>query len=356
MQLMQTGMRVSALAFALLVTGSGCDRVDSSSRPPVVVYVSADEGIARPVLAEFTRRTGLEVLPVFDTEATKTTGLASRLRSERERPRADLFWSSECFRTIELGREGLLAPLRGTVFDDWMADRSGQWSDADGLWFGFAPRARVIVHREPPNFEDPLPTDWEALADPRWADRIAMADPRFGTTSGHLGALHAHWEGIGAPERYADWVAGVVANRPAVLTSGNAGVVDAVASGAYDIGMTDTDDVWAARARGLQVQLLYPATDPDRTVGGGTLLVPNTVARIRGGPNPDGAHALARWLLSEDVERLLAESNSRNIPLRGDAGSLAVPDPLDVDLVRSSALMNDSILLFRSQLEEQVER
>jgi iron(III) transport system substrate-binding protein len=147
-----------------------------------------------------------------------------------------------------------------------------------------------------------------------------------------------------------------VANRPAVLTSGNAGVVDAVASGAYDIGMTDTDDVWAARARGLQVQLLYPATDPDRTVGGGTLLVPNTVARIRGGPNPDGAHALARWLLSEDVERLLAESNSRNIPLRGDAGSLAVPDPLDVDLVRSSALMNDSILLVRSQLEEQVER
>lgn len=355
MRLIQTGMRVSALASALLVTGTGCDGDSSSTEQPIVVYVSADEGIARPVLAEFTNRTGLEVLPVFDTEATKTTGLASRLRSERERPRADLFWSSECFRTIQLDDEGLLAPLSGEVFDDWMSGRPGRWKADDGAWFGFAPRARVIVHRLPAGFDDPLPASWESLADSRWAGRIAMADPRFGTTSGHLGAMHAHWEGLGTPERFNEWVQGLVENRPAVLTTGNAGVVDAVASGAYDIGMTDTDDVWAARARGLDVELLYPRTDLDQRVGGGTLLVPNTVARIKGGPNPEGAHALARWLLSEEVERILTASSSRNIPLRTDPGSLAVPDPLDVDLARSSALMGESIRLFRSRLKEQAE-
>jgi iron(III) transport system substrate-binding protein len=354
-RLIQTGMRVSALASVLLVTGSGCDGEHSGVAPPVVVYVSADESIARPVLAEFTNRTGIKVLPVFDTEATKTTGLASRLRSERERPRADLFWSSECFRTIELDGEGLLAPLSGEIFDDWMSDRPGRWKAEDGAWFGFAPRARVIVHRQPPGFDDPLPASWESLADPRWANRIAMADPRFGTTSGHFGALHAHWEALGTPERFDDWVKGLVENRPDVLTSGNAGVVDAVASGASDIGMTDTDDVWAARARGLDVELIYPPTDLDQQVGGGTLLVPNTVARIKGGPNPEGAHLLARWLLSEEVERILAASNSRNIPLRTDAGPLAVPDPLDVDLARSSALMEESIRLFRTRLKEQAE-
>ena len=90
--------------------GVGCGATDDGPAP-VVVYVSADEAIARPIIKAFEERTGRRVLPVYDTEATKTTGLASRLIAERQRPRADLFWSSECFRTIELAADGLLAPM-----------------------------------------------------------------------------------------------------------------------------------------------------------------------------------------------------------------------------------------------------
>jgi iron(III) transport system substrate-binding protein len=316
--------------------------------PRVVVYVSADEAIARPILHAFEARTGIEVLPVFDTEATKTTGLATRLRSERDRPRADLFWSSECFRMIELDRDGLLAPLTGAPFDDWMNDRPGLWRGEAGRWFAFAPRARVLVHRATPGFDDPLPVTWTELADPLWKGRIAMADPRFGTTSGHLGAMKAYWLAQGAPERFDAWVDGVLANDVAILTTGNSGVVDAVASGAYDLGMTDTDDVWAARERGLDVELLYPRHAVPDASGGGTLLVPNTVARVVGGPNPEAARQLADWLLSEEVESMLATSSSHNIRLRaGDDDPYAVPDPLDVDLVDASVLMPEAIIQLR---------
>jgi iron(III) transport system substrate-binding protein len=47
----------------------------------------------------------------------------------------------------------------------------------------------------------------------------------------------------------------------------------------------------------------------------GTLFLPNTVAVIRGCPNPEGAKKLVDYLLSADVEKRLAESESHQIPL-----------------------------------------
>jgi iron(III) transport system substrate-binding protein len=318
----------------------------------VVVYVSADETIAREILQAFEEKTGIEVLPLFDTEATKTTGLASRLRAERARPRADLFWSSECFRMIELDEAGVLAPLEGVPFDEWMEPLPGQWRAANGTWFAFAPRARVIAYAPGRLAPEEVPTLWFELADPRWQGRVAMADPRFGTTSGHLGAMQAYWTAQGEGDRFDEWLAGLARNDVAVLSSGNAGVVEGIASGEYDLGMTDTDDVWAARRRGLDVALLYPRHASGDEPGGGTLLVPNTVARIADGPNPEGARLLAEWLLSEEVEKALAASSSRNIPIRGDAGEYAVPDPLAVDLEESARAMPSAIERTRRRLEQ----
>jgi len=113
-------------------------------------------------------------------------------------------------------------------------------------------------------------------------------------------------------------------------------VVEGVASGEFDLGMTDTDDVWAARERGFSVELVYPRHEPGTVPGGGTLLIPNTVGIIRGAANPESAHALAAWLASTEVEGLLRDSPSRNIPIRSDPGALEVPDPLEVELERAA--------------------
>src|SRR5438045_3057380 len=44
--------------------------------PEVVVYCSLDEPYAQPILTEYARRSGVRVVPLFDTEATKSVGLA----------------------------------------------------------------------------------------------------------------------------------------------------------------------------------------------------------------------------------------------------------------------------------------
>ncbi|MFO0828784.1 MAG: extracellular solute-binding protein [Phycisphaerales bacterium] len=298
----------------------------------VVVYVSADEAVARPLLASFTERTGIPVAPLFDTEATKTTGLAQRLRAEANRPRADVFWSSEIAQTIALTREGVFETMHSPALDSWPA----AFRDPEGRWYAFAARARVIAYSTDRVSPDDVPKTWMALVRERWRGRVAMADPRFGTTRTHMGAMRAHWNATAMPGFFAAWLDGLAENRVRVVTSGNSGVIEAIEAGEADVGMTDTDDVWAAQARGAHIGLVYPRhAVEDAMRGGGTLLIPNTVAVVRGTTHADSARALVEFLLSPDGERLLMRSDSRNIPLgptlADEAAALRPPDPLDID-------------------------
>jgi len=304
-------------------------------RPVVVLYVSTDEYIARKVVAAFEQDAHVRVDLVGDTEAKKTTGLVERLRAERDNPQADVFWSSEIFQTIALAEDGVLAPHASAETAGWPA----RHRDPDGLWYAFAARARVIAYAPDRVAEEDIPRTWTDLTRDYLAGRIVMADPRFGTTGGHLGAMKAHWDRRAMPGFY-----GV-----RLLPSGNAGVVRAILDGEADIGLTDTDDVWAARQAGGNLALVYAPHSHEPEPGNGTLLIPNTVALVRGGPNPEAAARLVDFLLSETVERMLAESVSHNIPLRpslaGAYPEWSVHDPLDVNLSRAAAERNRAITM-----------
>ncbi|MBN1806662.1 MAG: hypothetical protein JW837_15545 [Sedimentisphaerales bacterium] len=91
----------------LLCAFFGC-RGKKSEQQQVVVYTSLDKVFSEPILKAFEKETGIKVLDVYDSEATKTTGLVNRLIAEKANPRADVFWNSEIGRTIVLKRKGVL--------------------------------------------------------------------------------------------------------------------------------------------------------------------------------------------------------------------------------------------------------
>ncbi|MHC4992282.1 MAG: extracellular solute-binding protein, partial [Planctomycetota bacterium] len=234
--ILTTGLKPLAIlsAVALLLLG-GCD----GSAESVVLYVSADEYVARQVVDAFESATGIDVQMVGDTEAKKTTGLVQRLRNEADNPQADVFWSSEVLQTIKLAGVGILETHRSETTRAWPE----AWRDPDDRWFAFAARARVIAYA--PDRIDPaeLPRSWMDLTDPAWSGRLVMADPRFGTTGTHLAAMKAYWAGQLLPAAYFEaFLLGLRDNRVRLMPSGNAGVVRAIADGEADLGMTDTDD------------------------------------------------------------------------------------------------------------------
>ncbi len=328
-------------AWFVAVAASGCGRADE--RPEVVLYVSADDYVARDVVAAFEASSGFRVRMVGDTEASKTTGLVERLRAEREAPVADVFWSSEVFMTIDLAREGVLAPSDPPA----AAARPAATRDPEGRWHGFAARARVIAYDPDRLAAEDLPQAWSDVIRDRWAGRVVMADPRFGTTGGHLGVMKAWWDVRLMPGFYDAWLLGLRDVGVRMLPGGNAAAVRAVLDGEADLALTDTDDVWAAQAAGGRIAMVYPrhAKDPGR--GRGTLLIPNTVGLVAGGPNPEAGLALVDFLLSPEVERILAESDSRNIPMHpqllGAYPELDVPDPLEVDFAVAAAVRLEAV-------------
>jgi iron(III) transport system substrate-binding protein len=97
--------------------------------------------------------------------------------------------------------------------------------------------------------------------------------------------------------------------------AGNKQVAVAVGQGQFAAGLTDTDDAMAEIEAGNPVALIYPNGAADKKSPYGTLFLPNTVAVIRNGPNPEGAKKLVDFLLSPDVEAKLAQCKSRQIPL-----------------------------------------
>ena len=92
-------------------------------------------------------------------------------------------------------------------------------------------------------------------------------------------------------------------------------------SGECAYGLTDTDDVFAAQARGMSVAMTLPRSLDEPLAGGGTMLVPNTVSLVAGrqGPRAD-AERVAAWLVSPECESIICRSPSRNLPL-GPAAS-----------------------------------
>ncbi|HVZ93828.1 MAG TPA: extracellular solute-binding protein [Phycisphaerales bacterium] len=315
----------------------------------VVLYVSADDVIARPIVERFERETGIRVRMQGDTEATKTTGLVQRLRSERESPRADVFWSSEVFLTIALARDGLLAPFDDPSLADWPASMR----DPQRRWHGFGLRARVLVYNTSRVKPDEAPREMlDLAANARWRGRVVMARPAFGTTRGHMAALVAMW-GEPAARQFLE----MLHEQDVRLLDGNSAVVRAVTSGEADVGLTDTDDVWSGQKLGWPVDLVYIRHDRQRGGGNGEpvragpLLIPNTVSIINGAPHPEEARELARYLLGEGVERMLAESDSRNIPIRPALASefptLAVAEPAELSYESISNAMAAAMTICR---------
>jgi iron(III) transport system substrate-binding protein len=323
----------------ILTAAVGCRRPPPAEET-VVLYTSVDEPFARQVVRSFEQASGLKVQMVTDLEAGKTTGLVRRIEAERANPRADVFWSSELFNTIRLARAGLLAEYRPPA--EGIPER---YRDPGGRWTAFGVRGRVLAFNTQRVSRGQVPNTWQGIADPAWAGRLAVADPRFGTTGGHFAAMYALW-GPGEYAAFLERLRGVAGP----LVDGNATSARQVGSGEKVLGVTDTDDVFARQARGEPVDLAYPDLGD-----GGTLLVPNSVGLIAGAPHAANARKLIDFLASAQAERLLAASESRNVPVRAalrEELKMDWPAETKVPFERIADVLEEAIRLAHGKLAQ----
>ncbi len=291
-----TSCRASLL---LVATLAACTRP-----PDVTLYVALDQQHSEQMIAACEADTGLRIRARFDTEANKTVGLVSAILEEAARPRCDVFWNNELAHTVRLQQKGALTPYASPSG----ADIPARWKDATHHWHGFAARARVLIVNKDLL---PDPTTWPKstwdLVDPKWKGRCGVARPLTGTTLTHFTALRFVLGEAGF-DRLLD---GIFANAVVLLQS-NGATMRQVAEGKLAWAFTDTDDFHVALQKGHPVGVVFP----DQQEGGiGTMLIPNSVAIVKGGPNPEAARTLVDWILRRETEALLAAAKSAQIPL-----------------------------------------
>lgn len=286
---------VALSCFAL----AGCRRNNKTPnvQERVVLLCSVDEVYVKPIIRDLEAKTGLRIDVLYDTEAAKTAGLASRIRAERRRPRGDVFWSSALLQTLLLGREGLLQPYVSPS----ARYIPPEFKSPDGTWTAVGLRARTIVYRR--GLANP-PRDLHDLLAPRFKNKVGISNPQFGTASDWAAALTVRW-GSRDTMRYFE---ALKANGVRVLP-GNSVVAEKVARGELLAGVCDADDFEEQRAKsGAQIEAapFLPASKNAAARPSGEVAVPGSIALLKGAPHSKAAKKLIDALLEADVEKQLA--------------------------------------------------
>jgi iron(III) transport system substrate-binding protein len=219
-----------ALSACIVAVGVvGASRLTPEAQTPVelLVYSSRSHYGAEQVFTDFTRDTGIK-LNFFEGNNNE---VFERLRSEGARTRADVLLTVDAGNLWNAARNNLLAPVDSATL---RANVPEHLRDPDGQWYGIAVRARTIMYHTGRVKPADLST-YEALADPKWKGRLCLRSSSAIYNQSLIASLIREY----GPERTEKMVRGWVANTAATLNN-NTAVLEAIAAGQCDVGLTNT--------------------------------------------------------------------------------------------------------------------
>ena len=296
---------ICLFASLILLSTSACNVSNNFKNKTVAVYTSVDQVYSEPIFRDFEQKTGIKVLPVYDVEAAKSTGLTNRLIAEKDRPQADVYWNNEVANIILLKNKGVLEKYKSAS----AVDIPEKFVDPDGFWTGFGGRARVILVNTNLLKPKDYPSSINDLFSYKYpGEKIGISSPIFGTTATFAAAVYALCGSEDGKEFFE-----AILNKNIQIYQGNSVVKDMVASGRIMFGLTDSDDAYASISKGDPVEIIIP----DQEVNGlGTLVIPNTAALIANSPNQDMGKKFLDYLLSSEVEGKLLEESFIDLTVR----------------------------------------
>jgi iron(III) transport system substrate-binding protein len=266
----------------------------------VNIYSARKEALIKPLLDEFSAKTGIEVNLVTG----KADALLSRLQSEGRNTPADVFITVDAGRLHRAKEAGVLQTISDPQIE---AAVPANLRDADGQWIGLSQRARVIFYAKDRVDPSELST-YEALADPKWKGRICIRSSNNIYNQSLVASLiAAHGE-----EEVEEWARGLVANMARPPRGGDRDQIKAVAAGECDLAVANTyyygkmltgDDA-GQKAAAEQVALFWPNQN-----GRGAHVNVSGAGVTRHAKNPDAAIELLRFLVSPEAQSWYAEVN-----------------------------------------------
>jgi iron(III) transport system substrate-binding protein len=305
-----------------------CNRSNQTATRKLLIYTPHGQAQLKDFIARY-KQSHTDVDVQFLDMGSRE--ILERVRAERNRPQADLWWGAAHTTFQTASDENLLASYRPT----WADKVSSTSHDVQDRWYGIYETPEVIVYNSDAITAAEAPRDWDDVLDPRWRDKILIRNPNPSDSMRAIfGAMiWRFYKDTGSPEKGYDWLRRLDANVHEYTADGTL-LVQKLARREGLISLWNLPDVWLYKQRGLPLAYIIPAS--------GTPVISDGIAVVRGAPNEEEARRFYEFVTTPESLTLAAQSYYR-IPVRTDIDRQQLPAwmnesftrmPLDWDLLR----------------------
>lgn len=258
----------------------------------LVVYSGRSERLIKPVLDEFTKRTGIKIT----LHSAGTVELLNKLIAEGERTPADVFITVDAG-TLERARiAGLLQPIKSEIITK---NIPAEIRAPDNSWVGLSLRIRVIAYN-PQKVKPAEIKTFESLMDPKWKGRLGIRTGSNVYPQSHTAMMIAE-KGEAETEKF---LRAIVSNAGDKIYPSDARAVEAVAKGEVDVAIVNHYYVYG-----------HLRKNPDDSKTLAFVVPPKTAYNVSGAgilktsKNKEAAQKLIEFMASDEGQKMFAEEN-----------------------------------------------
>lgn len=307
-------MKLISFFMTLLVSGmlTGHAPVQASEVEGLVVYSGRSDKFVKPVIAEFTRKTGIQIV----LHSAKSTELINKLRIEGKRTEADLFISNDAG-NLQVGSDmGLFSPLSNAL----VGDIDSKYRAPDNTWVGLSARARVLVLNTNKKKDLAFVRSVIDLADPRLNGRLAITN----SANGSFIAGVTVYQSVMGDESVLEWLKGLKANSKGKVYNKHSKIVKDVAAGRKDIGLVNHYYIYRHLDKNpdAPIQIFLPDQGEE---GMGIAWNVAGIAIVKHSEKKVLAEKLVSYLASKEGQYIFANVNREYPTRQGVSASKEVP-------------------------------
>lgn len=221
---MKSSFRLSLLCLLALVVS--IPPAVSMADDSLVIYSGRSDKFVKPVIAEFTRETGIKVI----LHSGKSTALLNKLRIEGDRTDADLFLSNDAGNLQRGSDWGLFRAIDNNL----LIPINPAYRAADDSWVGLSARARVLVVNTQGAWADKLDSVFD-LADPALKGKLGITNS---TNGSYIAGVTVYMLAAGK-DKTRQWLQGMKDNVGGKVFNKHSKVVKAVARGKLQAGLVN---------------------------------------------------------------------------------------------------------------------
>jgi iron(III) transport system substrate-binding protein len=320
------------LAYAILVIVliPSC-RSGSSNQSRLLIYTPHGQDLLKDFIARYKQQYPNADVQFLDMGSRE---ILERVRVERNRPQADLWWGASHMTFQTAAEENLLLEFRPT----WADKVPAAARDTADRWYGTYETPQVIAYNSDAVKAEEAPHDWDDVLDPKWRDKVLIRNPNPSDTMRVIfGAMiWRFYKDTGTPDKAYDWLRKLDANVHEYTADGTL-LMQKLGRREGLITLYNMPDVRLYKEqKNFPVGYSVPAS--------GTPAVIDGIALIRGGPNAEEAKRFYEFVTTPESLAYAAHKYYR-IPVRSDLDRSQLPAwmnepftrmPVDWDLLRKN--------------------